>query len=113
MKRLRLLLGISQAELARRAGLSPGYVGEVETGRKFPSPERLEAIALALDVRAFRLLMGPEDVTDALGPDAAYETAERLRKRLDVEIEAFVRDVDPKIQYSAESRPKGKPPRGR
>lgn len=95
MKRHRVLLGITQAELAERAGISVGYVGEVEMGRKFPSPEKLEGIARALGLRPFRLLMGPEDVTDAMGPDAVYETAERLKKLLSEEIDTFVREADP------------------
>ena len=95
MKRYRIVLGISQAELAERAGISVGYVGEVEMGRKFPSPEKLEAIARVLGLRPFRLLMGPEDVTDAMGPDAVYETAEKLKKRISEEIDDFVREADP------------------
>ena len=95
MKRYRIHFGISQAELAERAELSVGYIGEVEMGRKFPSPEKLEAIAKVFEVRAFRLLMGPEDVTDAMGPDAVYETAEKLKKILSDEIDEFVRDADP------------------
>ena len=80
MKRYRILLGITQAELAERAGISVGYVGEVEMGRKYPSPEKFEGIARALGLRPFRLIMGPEDVTDAMGPDAVYETAEKLKQ---------------------------------
>jgi transcriptional regulator with XRE-family HTH domain len=102
MKRYRVLLGITQAELAERAGISVGYVGEVEMGRKFPSPEKLEGIARALGLRPFRLLMGPEDVTDAMGPDAIYETAEKLKKLLSEEIDTFVREADP-------SKPKPSP----
>ena len=95
MKRYRKLLGITQAELAERAGISVGYVGEVEMGRKFPSAEKLEGIARALGLRPFRLLMGPDDITDAMGPEAVYETAEKLKKRLSEEIDSFVRTADP------------------
>jgi len=95
MKLYRALLGLSQAELAERAGLSAGYVGEMEIGRKFPAPDKLEAIARALGQRPFRLLMGPEDVTDAMGPEAAFETAEKLKRKLCAEIDAFVQGADP------------------
>jgi transcriptional regulator with XRE-family HTH domain len=115
LKRYRTLLGITQAELAEKAGISVGYVGEVEMGRKFPSPEKLEALAKALELRPFRLLMGPQDVTDAMGPDAIYETAERLKKRLSDEIDTFVREADPKApKEGSDSRDKnGKRIRGR
>jgi transcriptional regulator with XRE-family HTH domain len=96
MKKHRVLLGLSQAELAERAGISAGYVGEVEMGRKFPSPKKFEAIAKVLGLRPFQLIMGPEDVTDAMGPEAVYETAEKLKKRLSEEIDDFVRESDPK-----------------
>jgi transcriptional regulator with XRE-family HTH domain len=95
MKIYRAYLGITQADLAGKSGLSVGYIGEVEIGRKFPSPEKLEAIASALGLRPFRLLMGPNDVTDAMGPDAVFETGEKMKKRLVDEIDAFVHEMDP------------------
>lgn len=113
MKRYRILLGITQAELAERAGISVGYVGEVEMGRKFPSPEKFEGIARALELRPFRLLMGPEDVTDAMGPDAVYETAEKLKARLSKEIDEFVKEVDPDKQPIPMKYYNGKRIRGR
>jgi transcriptional regulator with XRE-family HTH domain len=104
MKRNRDLLGISQAELAERAGVSAGYIGEVEVGRKFPSAEKLEAIARGLGIRPFRLFLGPEDLADAVGPDAVYETAERLKKRIYEEIDDFVREAEPARPKAAEPR---------
>jgi transcriptional regulator with XRE-family HTH domain len=97
MKRYRLLLGLSQAQLAEKAGISVGYVGEVEMGRKFPSAEKLENIARALGVKPYRLLMGPEDLADATGgAEVVYETAERLKERLSREIDDFIAEVEPK-----------------
>jgi len=113
MKRYRLLLGLTQAELAEKAGISAGYVGEVEMGRKFPSPEKLESIAKALALRPFRLLMGPDDVTDAMGPEAAYETAAKLKERLSKEIDDFVNEVDPKAKPPPAYYRDGKRLRGR
>jgi transcriptional regulator with XRE-family HTH domain len=95
MKIYRAFLGINQADLAKKAGLSVGYIGEVEIGRKFPSPVKLEAIAAALGLRPFRLLMGPNDVTDAMGPDAVFEIGEKIKKRLADDIDAFVHEMDP------------------
>jgi transcriptional regulator with XRE-family HTH domain len=87
MKRRRADLGISQMELASRAELSSGYVGEIEMGRKFPAPEVLERISLALGQRPFRLLMSREDVAEWLGGEAYYAAAEAIRER-------FKRDID-------------------
>ena len=90
LKRRRSVLGISQMELAERAGLSSGYVGEIEMGRKFPSPEALEGLATALGVRPFRLLMGDEDVAEWLGDEAFYAVKDELRARLIGELDAFM-----------------------
>ena len=101
MKRRRTSLAISQMELAERAGISAGYVGEVEMGRKFPSPEILERIAAALEVRPYRLLMSDEDVADAAGQDAVYEAAVRLKQRLGEELDDLVREIAPKADPAA------------
>lgn len=42
--------GMTIAELARRAGLHPSYLGEVERGQKNPTLATLGRIASALDV---------------------------------------------------------------
>jgi DNA-binding XRE family transcriptional regulator len=47
---LRKYLGLTQAELAERAGVTQGYIADLETSRKTGSPETLKAIAKALSV---------------------------------------------------------------
>jgi transcriptional regulator with XRE-family HTH domain len=84
VKRRRALLGISQMELASRADLSSGYVGEIEMGRKFPTPEVLERLATALETKPFALIMGEDDVAES----AAYYVA------IDAIREKFNRDMD-------------------
>lgn len=59
MERLRTareLRGLSQAELAIRAGLQPSAVSHFEAGRRTPSAENLKKIADALDVTTDYLL---------------------------------------------------------
>ena len=48
LKEFRKREGISQMNLAVNCEISPGYIGEIESGRKFPSPEMIEKIAHAL-----------------------------------------------------------------
>jgi transcriptional regulator with XRE-family HTH domain len=50
MKENRNRLGLSQARLAERSGLSTQYIAMIELSRKFPSPEMLERIASALEI---------------------------------------------------------------
>lgn len=47
---IRELSGLSQAELARRANISQGYISEIEKGAKRPSPSMVLRIAETLGV---------------------------------------------------------------
>ena len=48
VRRLRLKGGLSQAALAKRAGISPNYVGSLERGCQNPSLKTLGKIANGL-----------------------------------------------------------------
>jgi len=55
LRRLRHRRGQTLTEVARRAGVSPQYLSEIERGRKDPSSEMLAAVAGALGVRVLEL----------------------------------------------------------
>jgi transcriptional regulator with XRE-family HTH domain len=50
MKSRRQILGISQAQLAERVNTSTNYIAQIETKMRFPTPEMLERIAVALGI---------------------------------------------------------------
>jgi len=50
IKEQRRILGITQEKLAEKAETSTHYIGQIELGNKFPSPEMLERIAEALEI---------------------------------------------------------------
>ena len=50
LQRLRQEKGISQEELAHRAGLERSYLGKLENARFSASVDTIEKIALALDI---------------------------------------------------------------
>jgi transcriptional regulator with XRE-family HTH domain len=50
IKERRRILGITQAKLAEKVDTSTHYIGQIELGNKFPSPEMLERIAAALEI---------------------------------------------------------------
>jgi transcriptional regulator with XRE-family HTH domain len=50
MRAIREELGISQSELARRMGKTPGYVCDMERGRRAPNLSTLAKIANGLGV---------------------------------------------------------------
>jgi transcriptional regulator with XRE-family HTH domain len=50
MRERRRILGISQAKLAEKVSTSTHYISQIEQENKFPSPEMLERIAIALEI---------------------------------------------------------------
>lgn len=55
IKQLRTAKGLSFAELSQRSGLSISYLNEIEKGKKYPKPEKMEALLPALGVEAAEL----------------------------------------------------------
>ncbi len=56
LKGLRLKCGMSQDVLAKKAGISRGYLLRLEAGRQDPTVGTLEKLAKALKVRVARLV---------------------------------------------------------
>jgi transcriptional regulator with XRE-family HTH domain len=56
IKLYRVHSGLSQAELAEKAGMSIPYLGAVERGEKWPSPATLAEIARGLGLEPYDLL---------------------------------------------------------
>lgn len=56
LRRRRRALGISQEELAEKAGLHRTYVGSVERGERNVSIDNMERLAAAIDSTIQRLL---------------------------------------------------------
>src|SRR3954469_20566035 len=65
IKQHRSALGISQEELAARAGLHRTYVSEVERGERNPSIKSIEKLAQALEVSFTRLFERPPEYAAA------------------------------------------------
>lgn len=56
LKQLRAERGVTQAVLARRAGVTLSYIGRLETGRHDPQLSTLTKLAKALKVRVGELV---------------------------------------------------------
>jgi transcriptional regulator with XRE-family HTH domain len=76
LKAARALRGLSQADLAAKAGLPAASVSHFESGPRKPSFDNLKALASALDVTTDYLL-GRSDT-----PEASAETVGRLHRDL-------------------------------
>ncbi|MEI6873718.1 MAG: helix-turn-helix transcriptional regulator [Spirochaetota bacterium] len=93
LKNRRNSLDITQAELAERAGISAGYVAEIEIARKRPSLDTIALLAAALQIRPYRLLMSEKDiasVAETAGLDQGYAVVARLRQKLDEELRGLL-----------------------
>jgi len=60
----RTTIGLSQEKLAETAGISLTYLGSIERGEKWPSPETLAGIAKGLKVNPYDLLK-PENTVSS------------------------------------------------
>jgi transcriptional regulator with XRE-family HTH domain len=61
LKRIRSRLGYSQMVLAEHAGISLGFLGDIEAGKKFPSAKSLQKIIDALGIAPYELFLGDGD----------------------------------------------------
>lgn len=58
IRETREMAGVSLADAARRAGISYSYLSDFEDGRRLPSLEELDSIAVALGDTVVGLLKG-------------------------------------------------------
>jgi len=87
LKRFRASAGLSQEELAERADISVPYLGALERGEKWPSPETFMGLAQGLGVEPHDI-MRPENaasrdvkqVTDKLIADITTLVSSSLNK---------------------------------
>jgi len=64
IKAYRTSLGISQEELAHRAGLHRTYVSDLERGARNPSIESIEKLARALRISVAKLFQATASLKD-------------------------------------------------
>jgi transcriptional regulator with XRE-family HTH domain len=66
LKAYRKLRGISQMQLAELCDSSTGYIGEIESGKRFPSVNMIERIAGALETESWHLFKNePVNLADS------------------------------------------------
>lgn len=92
MKRFRALSGLSQMALADRVGCSTTLIGNIETMRRFPSPENLNRIAAALGVHPSQLFADDHPLLDRI--QRIYEVRERLENSIRKAIDESLAGLD-------------------
>jgi len=90
LKKNRRRLGITQPELAERAGLSTHYLGMVEIARNFPSADVIERLATALGIKSNELFsvadhpeMAMEQLQQAILGNLSHEIENALDKAIE------------------------------
>ncbi len=79
-------MGLSQAALAEALGVSPGYVGDMESMKKFPSARVLERLAFVLGTKAYQLLVPPGEEPQPEYGELAYGIGNGLKQAIDDEL---------------------------
>lgn len=67
LKLLREKRKLKQKDLAKRAALDASYVSQIENGKRIPGTAAVEAIAKALDVPLYLLMLFASDAEDLRG----------------------------------------------
>ena len=96
LKENRRRLGITQPELAERAGMSTQYLAMIEIARKFPTADILERLSAALGINPHELF------SVAVSPERAME---QLQQKVVKNIEQVVADA---IEKNLTAQRKGK-----
>jgi transcriptional regulator with XRE-family HTH domain len=80
---------LSQKTLAEKSDLSSNFIGQIERGIKFPSPDKIEAIARALGIESFKLFSpNPEQY------DRSQPYIERYKKIIAEATRTMIREVE-------------------
>jgi transcriptional regulator with XRE-family HTH domain len=87
IKFFRSLKGLSQADLAERAGISITFLSNIERGNNFPLPRTLCSLAKTLEVEVFELFKGN------LVPSGSKELVSQLSKEVTEKMNIAVSDI--------------------
>jgi len=85
-------IGYSQEELAEKAGISPPYLGAVERGEKWPSPETLAGIAIGLKVNPYDLFKPEHTVSKDV-----HGLTEKMLKDIQTTVNQTIRAINKSI----------------
>lgn len=92
IKKYRKKLNFTQEQLAERAKTSTTYIGTIEIGQKFPSPQMIERIAAALDVDSLQLFQPDSNQLIETKLDIE-KLKDSLKKKIDEAVERTIREL--------------------
>ena len=89
IKERRQILGITQAQLAEKVITSTNYIGQIEQQSKFPTPEMLKRIALALEIdspQLFSMNSFPSEIIRQFKEDVLSDLETALTSAIDTRL---------------------------
>ncbi|MBR6080995.1 MAG: helix-turn-helix transcriptional regulator [Treponema sp.] len=89
IKKYRRMLNITQEQLAERAKSSTTYIGTIEIGQKFPSPQMIERIADALNVDSLKLFQPSSSLGNG-DPIDVYALKKTLMENIEKAVEMSI-----------------------
>jgi len=95
IKSKRIEKKLKQDKLAEKIGLTEKYVSDLETGRRFGSFETLVAIANALDVEPYELLL-PKNQTVNYDSRKTKQLMKQLRTNLSAVVDTMEKFLEDK-----------------
>jgi len=93
LRKYRHATGLSQAKLAEKANTSTYYIGMLEIKRKFPSPEMMERLAVALGIDTTEFFLR-EPIPDEVIRSYRKAAIEDVRWALGRAIDERLRELD-------------------
>jgi len=88
--------GLSQEELAEIAGISPPFLGAIERGEKWPSPETLTGIAMGLKVNPYDLFKPEHSVSSDV-----HELTEKMLQDIQTTVNQTLRAINVSLQKNS------------
>ena len=91
IKNARSKLGYSQLKFAEKCNISPGFVGEIESGKKFPSSNTLLKISEALGLEPYQLFTDVNKKENYEQFDLVTKLYNELKENINKEIERTIK----------------------
>ena len=91
IKRARTRLNYSQMDLSELCGLSTSFLGQIEAGKKFPSPSNLEKIASVLGLKPYQLFFEDEEWEVFDKYEHITSLYQELREKINTDLEETIK----------------------
>jgi len=88
LKENRRKSGMTQEELAEKAGVSTHYIAMIETCKKYPKPDMLEKLAKTLNIEPYKLFYVTSDPS---------EPFEALHRKIITDMKQIINEAIEKI----------------